>query len=327
MIVKRFVRVYQTLLGVFFALLIAGIFGVLNNLRSELPIGNVIAWVLSIMAFLGIVATLIYGMIVQRINELALVVDDLVEKVATRNDTEKVVMEITDIVSLLRDAYSAATKDLVQAAQNLGLDMVYKERAQVEAELKNLLGHAKRTVKLLGICISMPTRVPNFSQVVQNKVEDGVTFKFLYLRRRPTDDIIDFYRQRADDEHYPAQLTDLKEDATRNIEALKEVRNRLSKNTKSSLKVREYQALPYLSMIVIDDEMFVGSYLFGETCPITPMYKIIRRDGGIFDTYNGHFERLWEASADALGEDIQGDPRTSEEVKTEPGNNANAADS
>ena len=92
------------------------------------------------------------------------------------------------------------------------------------------------------------------------------------------------------------RIVNLRNEATGNIEILLTVRERLSHESKKMIQVAEYRAFPYMSMIVIDDMMFVGSYLFGERCPNVPMFRIIKKHEGLFDIYNGHFERLWDSA-------------------------------
>jgi hypothetical protein len=87
------------------------------------------------------------------------------------------------------------------------------------------LKRAKREVKALGICISMPTRIAGFREIVQEKAKEGVSFQFAYLKRNieQGDINFNFYKQRSLDENYPAEIGGLEDSTTRNIDSLKTI--------------------------------------------------------------------------------------------------------
>lgn len=296
-------RAWRVGLGVLFALLVAGIFVILPTLSAQMSIGLVAAWTMTILAVIGAVALLVYGFIIERIHVVALEMATLQENVAKSSEIQLIAKEVNDAARIMRETYSIATKELLVAAQELGLDMIYLGRAEIEREITGLLTHAKREVKFLGISISIPNRMPAIKDIVETKAKDeGVSFRFLFLQRKSTGTQFDFYRQRAFDENYPtpvAMVGTLEEEATRNIGILQAIRERLSDEKKEKLEIAEYEAFPYMSLIIIDDVMFVGPYLFSETCPNTPMYRIVKTERGIYHTYNKHFDALWRSAKKA----------------------------
>lgn len=284
---------WRTIAGIALALFIAGTFFVLNTLGSIVPMGNVIAWAITIFSFMCIVASLLYGLVVQQINDIT----NVTKNIATKDDFKKFNEEILNIAKSVRDSDIISTKELLISANECGLEMVYKSRSKVATEIAEGLKRVKREVKALGVCISMPLAVPKFQEIVKEKTDDGVSFQFAYLQRETAEGEIDLYRQRSNDENYPAIIGDLKESTTRNIQMLEALRSNLDETSRSKLEIREYRAFPYISMIIIDDDMFVGSYLFGVNCPVIPMYKVVKKQDGIYDTYYNHFTKLWESAA------------------------------
>lgn len=293
-------RVWLAVLGILFALLVSGVFMILQSLTTPVETGIAAAWTMSILSFAGIVASLVYGFIIDRINTIVGEIEKLQKNSPTKDHLAQVTKEAKEAVDVIRDTYRVATKGLLKAAREVGLEMVHKGRAQAEGEIEDLLKHAKREVKMLGVCISIPDRVPAFKVIVEQKANDGVTFQFAFLRRESTYERFNFYHQRSYDENYPNppdKVGDLRGTASNNIGMIKAVRDRLDDEKKNMVQIAEYEAFPYMSLIIIDDVVFVGPYLFGENCPNTPMYRIIKVENGIYDTYHKHFTALWSSAA------------------------------
>ena len=63
------------------------------------------------------------------------------------------------------------------------------------------------------------------------------------------------------------------------------------------IQVAEHTAFPYMSMIVIDDMMPSWARIYsGSDAQMCQCSRIIKKHGGLFDIYNGHFERLWDSA-------------------------------
>lgn len=289
--------VWRGILTVLFALFVASLFMVLTTLSSQMSIGEVIAWTTTVLSFMGILSTLFYGIVIDRITILIKSISEQKEQLATKEDLKNIDTQLCCATQTITEAYDLATKDLIKEAQKTGFTKIYKNRSEIALELSECLQRARREVKALGICISMPTRIAGFREMVQAKAKESVSFQFAYLKRniKQEDNNFNFYKQRSLDENYPAEIGGLEDATTRNIDSLKTIRENLESDEKKQIQIREYVAFPYMSMTLIDDTIFIGSYLFGVTCPIIPMYKIVKKDGGIYETFYNHFLKLWES--------------------------------
>jgi len=267
--------------SIWVAIFIAGITLIVGPIGIKITIGQTVGLLMIIISSISVIATVVY-FTVRRIDEVHKRVD---------NSTN----EIHTAIKTIEDAYKISTKELLQAASNLGLEMVYQTRAEVESEIiKRLLPHAKREVKFLGVCISIPFRMPKLNETIVSKAIEGVSFQFLFLKRTSRGDF-DFYDQRAYDESFPkAPPGTLKPETAKHIKTLEAAKQDLPREAKGDIEVAEYRAFPYMSLIIIDDLMYVGSYLFGVNCPNMPIFKIRKEQKGIYDTYLDHFKALWK---------------------------------
>jgi len=286
--------IWKTIGGVSLTIFAGGLFFILSDLRTLYPAGHVIAWTIITLSFAALVGTVIYGVVVERINEALFSIRDILRDMATKDDQQLIKKEVIDATTIIKDTYKLATKDLLNASNELGLDMVYKIRSEVEKILKDKLENAKKEVKLLGISITIISRIAGFKEILERKTDDGVKFQFLFLETKE-----ELYKQRAKDENYPHDNIEyLIQTATSNIRLLNSIREKLGTSQKTNIELKMYNAFPYMPMFIIDNELYVGMYLFGETCAITPMFRFIEKGDrqGAYHTFHEHFTKLWDAA-------------------------------
>jgi hypothetical protein len=58
------------------------------------------------------------------------------------------------------------------------------------------------------------------------------------------------------------------------------------------LSVREYMALPTISLYIVDDRMFLTPYLFNRHCKDVPTYEIAGERTALFVEYRSHLEKI-----------------------------------
>ena len=200
---NKYRYVWHTIIGLSFTLFIAGLFFVIGSFDKEMKIGLVIAWTVSILSLIVFTSAAVYGFIVHRINLLRNSADRIENNLITHDSLKNMEEKINNVSNIIKSSYELATKDLLREANNFGLEMIYGSRSKVEAELEKLLIRANKEVAFLGICISMPTRVPEFRELVERKAKDGIVFKFLFMNRKHENNTSNFYQQRAKDEYWP----------------------------------------------------------------------------------------------------------------------------
>lgn len=289
-------QVSRTIFAISVATLTASASFIISTLKTTMPVGEVIAWTLTGVSVIVNICALGYLHVVSRINTLLTHMEELPSEARLQS----MQTSVEEAVAGLRRTYGVISKELLQSAQPLGLERVYASRQEILPELCSLLKGAKKSAKFLGICLSMPLRIPQLERLLADQAKKGVSFQFAFLKRVSSP--CDFYEQRTRDESYPVNLTKepLRAMATANMQRLKSVHDSLDAESRGYLAAKEYQAFPYMFLIIIDEVLFVGSYLFGEQCPNSPVFKFRRVSEGSFEVYERHFDTLWSASSDAL---------------------------
>jgi hypothetical protein len=82
------------------------------------------------------------------------------------------------------------------------------------------------------------------------------------------------------------------------------------------LSIKEYVALPSVSLYIVDNEVFVTPYLYRRHCSDVPGFRIAGFDTDLYKSYYGHFKKIWDdplttwslpwAFIEALAEDPRG---------------------
>lgn len=60
------------------------------------------------------------------------------------------------------------------------------------------------------------------------------------------------------------------------------------------LQIREFFALPSVSLYIIDEEIYVTPYLYKKHCSDVPAFKVSRRDSPLYKSYEAHFAAAWD---------------------------------
>jgi hypothetical protein len=64
--------------------------------------------------------------------------------------------------------------------------------------------------------------------------------------------------------------------------------------TLQRLRIKEYLAMPALSLFIMDGEIMVTPYLYRRRCADVPSFRVGGQDSDLYRAYYGHFQRLWE---------------------------------
>jgi hypothetical protein len=153
-------------------------------------------------------------------------------------------------------------------------------------------------------------------------IERGCVIKILFLKRYPTTAQLRFYgisregdfffmRERDEDDQKEFRRgRRLKIIANHSLGCLIEVLLELTRRTQDEdidkrqeilgrLQLREYIALPSLSLYIIDEEIYVTPYLCKRHCSTVPAFQVGSRRSDLYLAYNGHFEKTWEEQGDS----------------------------
>lgn len=217
--------------------------------------------------------------------------------------------------------------------EQFGFKKIFATRQMLFDELfERTIPKAEHHIKIMGICVSLfkeAAREPRqFSQPNAKTIRDvigdllirGCTIQVLYLKRYPSEDELkdygiiggDFFSMRERDEDEDINflhgkrlkkianashgdwigiligLTDRIKDSWqfRTEDARRHLFNRL--------QVREYFALPSVSLYIIDQEIYVTRYLFKKHCSDVPAFKVARKDSPLYKSYEAHFAAAWD---------------------------------
>ncbi len=271
---------------------VTAFYSILNSFPEKVDLKLTISWILLFVIIFLIIGIFIREYVVQLLNNISKKIKIVHINSLTKKDLKEVEKKINTIADIIEDNYAVVTKELVLAAKGLGLVMVYKQRALVEGEVRELLPQAEERVIFVGICLRIVTQIPSLKELLVRKVAEDVSFQFAFLTTKEGEEEggFDFYEQRANDE----KTGSLKAEARNHMNILTKIRDSLNDDVQPMIQIAQYTAFPYMPMVIIDNVMFVGSYLYGESCPHTPMYKYIKIQKGIFNTYKKHFDDLWE---------------------------------
>jgi len=288
--------VWRVLVGAFFAIFVGGLYYIFDDLKMKVELGEILTWFFLGAGVIGITFGLIYGFVIVRINELLVATKNIAENVATKEDQVIIKDELLGAAEQITNSYQLATKSLLITAQKTGLKGMYETFSDFESNFKKILEGASREVKFLGISLSTIGRIAEFNSIIEDKASNNVSFQFAFMGKNNGE--VDLFKQRAIDENYPVDnMSDLSAMAKNNINSIAAFRKTLDEKARENIEIGEYNALPYMALFIIDDRLFVGTYLFGEKCNISPVYEINKIEGGVYHTYYSHFLRVWKSAA------------------------------
>lgn len=210
-----------------------------------------------------------------------------------------------------------------------GFRKIYPNRQELFNDLIiNIIPNTKEELKVMGICFSLfresdkpVRRIPwDSSKTVDslaNIIENGCNVKILFLKRYLNTDErkyfgigqrADLYFMRERDEEFDYDFRRgrrLKIISNDSVGHLVKVFLELAKRTQNEeltkrvevmrrLQIREYIALPSLSVYIVDSEAYVTPYLSRRHCSDVPAFQVGDKLSDLYSAYNGHFEAVWK---------------------------------
>ena len=212
-----------------------------------------------------------------------------------KNPGELVSQIKTSIQSLIQDVPSAGwikgtdlsifntnnEKEIIQIYNYWKLEKIFKTRAEKNLEsdpklethnLKNIDGIA------FGLSSFRSTRENDVLSCIQN----GTNIRFLVMNPNS-----EFAKQRAIEENaHPNSIA-------ASISKLVEWVNKLNeKSTNGKIEIKYYNAMTLDFYWRMDDELYIGPYMYNVVSQQTITYKFLKGGRG-FDIYTNYFESLW----------------------------------
>lgn len=266
-----------------------------------------------------------YNFIVHAITELgiALIVASIVAFTFEQLLSEERIMELTKLHDELYEMKSYGFKKIFASRQ-----------AVFDELFEKAIPSAKQQIKIMGLCVSLFKETDRVSRSSKHdpkrlkedivaRIIQGCEVKVLYLKRYPTDSEIssygitdahfDFFWMRERDEDSDINFLHgkrLKKIANEShgewIKILVLLADRIKDNHKdfgteearrqlfNRLDVREYFALPSVSLYILDDEIYVSPYLYKKHCSDVPAFKVGPHDTPLFEEYDAHFSAAWD---------------------------------
>ena len=170
------------------------------------------------------------------------------------------------------------------APDESGLVQFYSNRASVPPQLwDRLLDRATSDIGILVYVGMFLTEKPDLLNNLRSKASGGTRVRILI-----GDPQCVAVKQRSDDEGIGHETISAKiAHADAFFRPLSGVPN---------IELRMHGAVLYNSIYRFDDDMIVNPHVFGKTAPMAPALHIHRTAaGGLFDTYAGSFEAVWDS--------------------------------
>lgn len=216
--------------------------------------------------------------------------------------------------------------------EEFGFKKIFATRQMVFDELfEKTIPNAKNDIKIMGICVSLfkearreprPSTQQNarrIRDIIVDLLINGCKVQVLYLKRYPSPDELknygisggDFFsmRERDEDEDinflHGKRLKKIANDShgdwiqvlialADRIKDVKQFKDEERRHLFNRLQVREYFALPSVSLFIIDQEIYVTPYLYKKHCSDVPAFKVSRRDSPLYKSYEAHFAAAWD---------------------------------
>ncbi len=226
-----------------------------------------------------------------------------------------------------------------QENEIFGFRRIYANRQEVFGQLfQESLPSVQHQLKIMGICVSLfkeaekgrpkvsSNRVVNeLAQLIQR----GARIQVLFLKRYPTIEELgrygiehgDFFFMRERDEDDDPDFLHgkrLKKIANRSLGDWIQTLLKVAENTQTyktakrkallkRMQIREYLALPSLSLYIADEDIYITPYLYKRHCSDVPTFHITGRNSPLFKAYDEHFTVTWENTdftSPAISEDF-----------------------
>ncbi|MER7460933.1 DUF5919 domain-containing protein [Micromonospora sp. NPDC126480] len=186
--------------------------------------------------------------------------------------------------------WPGAGRAATDATDSTGMVQFYPTRGSVPPYLwDRLLDGATAEIGILVYVGMFLTEKPDLLDRLRRKASAGTRVRLL-LGDRDSDVV----KQRSIDEGIGQETISAKIDhANAFFRPLRAVQN---------VEVRSHSTVLYNSIYRFDNEMLVNPHVYGKTAPMAPAMHL-RKTGsyGLFDTYAGSFEAVWDASTQQEG--------------------------
>ncbi len=209
--------------------------------------------------------------------------------------------------------------------ESFGFRRVYVDRQKVFNEMSSGFIREAQDIRILGICVSLfkefqtrpHERNPAASAIefFANRIQSGQRIRTLMLKRSPSEGDLhayglqegDFYYMRERDEDFDPGFWGgrrLRRIANLGVGQWLSILVTLAERTStistqerrkilSRIQLREYLALPSLSLYILDDRMYVTPYLYKRHCSDVPAFRIEGKESRLFQEYEAHFTSMW----------------------------------
>lgn len=161
------------------------------------------------------------------------------------------------------------------------LEKIFKTRAEKNSESDPKL-ESHRVKQLDGIAFGLSSFRSNRSEDVLLCMQSGMNVRLLVMNPKS-----EFVKKREQEEG--ASEGSISQSIIKLVEWAKELN---SQSRKGKIEIRFYDAMTLDFYWRMDDELYVGPYLFGVVSQQTITYKYIKGGKG-FDLYSKYFEKLW----------------------------------
>lgn len=209
-----------------------------------------------------------------------------------------------------------------------GFREIYPDRQAVfDTLFDEAIPEAHRHIRIMGICISAfkeagrwKRRAKDFGpegleEVLINRIRAGCQVQVLSLKRYPTPVDLESYGTNLPDLFFMRERDEDRDDSFYEGKRLKTIANkavghwidltvRLAHESRdrsdgerrellARIHLREYIALPSVSLYIVDDRIFVTPYLYKRHCSDVPAFVVAGRDTPLYSTFAVHFKEAW----------------------------------
>lgn len=185
----------------------------------------------------------------------------------------------TSIVTYFTSRYQIRKERIKSIIEIWGLDKIYDTRAEMNHDCDISQSNAKQHIDIVGFGLSSWRQ--SCTDTLKEKLRAGVDIRILVPR--PDTDII---KQRERDED------NIEGNISMNIHLLSEWVTELSQFGK--IKIKFYDALPLDFYFRIDDDLYIGPYLYKKQSQQTISFKYVK-PGKMFSYYTSYFENIWNS--------------------------------
>jgi hypothetical protein len=154
----------------------------------------------------------------------------------------------------------------------------------------DVLKSASKTASFLGLCGNPVEATTGAWDLILEKANNNCQFRLLYMK--PSSSILKIRSAEEDGETTSARLSLQSEATMHSISKL-----RKSAKDPSMIQLRHYNRIPTVSIVHVDDHIYVGPYLFGARGIDGSWFEILQeKQPVIFSEYLDTFDRLWHDS-------------------------------